>query len=481
MKNSSEVRVVSRGPVCQTPERVRINLKREDEVEGYDAMSSVIQRSVNAISPPDTQIRLPLEIIDRIRELLLDESEGTEDFRTDALALIEPVAFIGKNIENQVDSTILTEAFGHTNQESLEEDKDINIVKFFEKYSLLLGYKSVERETVDYSEILTNETKVSLEVLRQLEDPSGAEKRREVLNKNINNTFKNLIDKLNQVKYLKERINLLPEEKKIEILSEIDKTKEDLKNRLEAFQDFDQYPLSIEDRKKTNGITEEIESSLKQLQVFKDDINIPTEEQEREISGIVKIMKQKLKQLKLYTKNISLHEDAAKRISSSPEERFPKIQDLLDGTSAEEWDSAFFLAIRTLKAGKEMITREKIQELLDEGHDYALSGVISNTKIGEEFAKEKGTLQTLLDKRMDHSLAASIYPMYQTEEGKALLDDETFFQSLLEKGMKWSFDSIICFSPNGQSFVDKNPKWEEECKKNVKNKLVTFQKREEKK
>ena len=145
MKKPYSVSVASTSNVCETTEKVRESLERKEGVGGWDQMSHVIQSSANALAEKDTQFRLSQGLIDKIRELLLDTSEETKDFRKDALALIEPVSFVGKNIEDRVEREIIVEAFGHTDQEASEDDRGINIVKFFEKYAEVLGYDLIKK------------------------------------------------------------------------------------------------------------------------------------------------------------------------------------------------------------------------------------------------------------------------------------------------------------------------------------------------
>lgn len=157
-------------------EDVRKNLNREKGVEGWDNFNSVMQRSLNFLSPKDLQYQLPQGMIDKMRELLLNATQATEGFRNDVAALLQPVKFIQEDTLDQVESVIMAEAFG------VKEKRrpTLTVASFFRKYAKMLGYEPLEKkkskiDSGDSADQLSETQKRTLSILKYRENPAAGD------------------------------------------------------------------------------------------------------------------------------------------------------------------------------------------------------------------------------------------------------------------------------------------------------------------
>lgn len=161
---------------CKNPGEIRESLTRKEGVEGWDELSRTIQSTVNFLSPKDVQYQLPQGLIEKIRELLLDETEETQAFRDDAAALIKPIKFKQEHTSNQVKSAIIGKGFGIK-----ERKKDpLELIKFFKQYATLLDYEPVERakptmHSGNSIKQLSEEQKQTIAILKYIENPEAGE------------------------------------------------------------------------------------------------------------------------------------------------------------------------------------------------------------------------------------------------------------------------------------------------------------------
>lgn len=175
-ETSSDFVVSLESSACKKPEDIQDFLHPKEGIEGWDNFSHIVQAAVNVLSPKDTQYQLPQGLIELIRERLLDDTQDTLEFRTNAAALIEPVAFVNEDTSTQVDSVVIAEGFG------VEADRSegLDITTFLKKYAAVLGYepteiKKEELVTGNIAESVSEEQKLMIQAIRYLENPEKGE------------------------------------------------------------------------------------------------------------------------------------------------------------------------------------------------------------------------------------------------------------------------------------------------------------------
>jgi hypothetical protein len=183
MTESQKVLLPEGQEVCTNPNDVLRSLAQPENTEFGGNINLIFQRALSVLSPENQQYRISQTLIGVIKTHLLVPTEENLEFREDLAALLKPVLLVQESTSAQVQSVIIDQAFGVLSS----SDRALDLVTFLKKHLARLGYKTEEYPIPDEKnayEALSKETKLSIEVLLQLEDPAKTDGRIDVKTKN---------------------------------------------------------------------------------------------------------------------------------------------------------------------------------------------------------------------------------------------------------------------------------------------------------